>query len=199
MTDLRSQYSPQALLEREMRGITDEAQRRAEGARQGLIDAGRSAGRHLVGRALTRAELNEINWMFGTTAGIARARVVPHNFWAPFPNRRAMTPDGNIYFHGSDYREDFFAPGTPLGARALFMHESTHLYQHYILGYHLMISAPFDRNYEYALEPGKKLHQYGIEQMGSIVEDFYTLRNGGSLGTKPWRLADFADAVPVRG
>lgn len=46
---------------------------------------------------MTQGELNEILWMFGTTAGFSQARVVPHNFWAPFPNRRAMTPDGNIY------------------------------------------------------------------------------------------------------
>lgn len=199
MTDWRGQYTPRALFEREVRGIGAEAHHRIENAEQGIGDAARTAGRHLIGRAMTQGELNEIRWMFGTTAGISRARIVPRNFWAPFPNRRAMTPDGNIYFHGSDYREDFGLPSVPLGARALFMHESTHLYQHYVLGYHLMVSAPFDRNYEYTLETGKKLRDYGIEQMGSIVEDFYTLRHGGSLGTKPWTLADFASAVPVRG
>lgn len=199
MTDFRSQYSPQALLERELRGVANEAGRRVDNARQGLIDAGRSAGRHMVGRALTQGELNEIRWMFGTTTGISRARIVPHNFWAPFPNKRAMTPDGNIYFHGSDYREDFSLPSTPVRLRALFMHESTHLYQTYVLGYHLMVSAPFDRNYNYELVPGQKLKDYGIEQMGQIVQDYYLLRHGVAIRDNPYRVEDYADALPVRG
>ena len=110
-----------------------------------------------------------------------------------------MTPDGNIYFHGSDYREDFSLPSVPVERRALFMHESTHLYQHYILGYHLMVSAPFGRKYDYQLEPGKKLRQYGIEQMGSIVEDFYSLHHGRRKSGLSYTLKDYADAVPVRG
>lgn len=79
------------------------------------------------------------------------------------------------------------------------MHESTHLCQHYVLGYHLMISAPFDRNYNYVLKPGQKLRDYGIEQMGSIVEDFYSLRHGRRRRDLFYSLADYADAVPVRG
>jgi hypothetical protein len=199
MTDFRGQYTPQALFEREMRGMGAEAQRRIDATRQGIGDAARTVGRHLVGRAMTRGELAEIRWMFGTTAGFDRARIVPHNFWAPFPNRRAMTPDGNIYFHGDDYREDFSLGSVPVPARALFMHESTHLYQTYHLGYHLMLSGPFDRNYDYELVPGKKLKDYGIEQMGSIVEDFYLLRHGFRKRGSTVQLRDFADAVPVRG
>lgn len=168
-------------------------------ARQTLNDAARTTGRHLVGRAMTRGELVEIRWMFGTTAGFDRARVVPHNFWAPFPNRRAMTPDGNIYFHGNDYREDFSLHTVPVEARALFMHESTHLYQTYVLGYHLMISGPFDRNYVYTLEPGKRLRDYRIEQMGSIVEGVNMLRHGRKKPSSIYRLSDYADALPVRG
>lgn len=62
-----------------------------------------------------------------------------------------------------------------------------------------MVSAPFDRNYDYQLEPGKKLRQYGIEQMGQIVQDFYSLRHGRRRRDLSYTLADYADAVPVRG
>jgi hypothetical protein len=198
MTDFRGQFTPQALLERELRGMGNEAQRQIDNARNAVGDAAHTAGLHAVGRALTAGELGEIRWMFGTTAGIERARVFPHNFWAPFPNRRAMTPDGNIYFHGDDYREDFSSHAVPLRLRALFLHESTHLYQHYVLGYRLMISGPFDRNYAYELEPGKKLRDYGIEQMGQIVEDFYTLRHGGIVRGKPYSAGHYAEVLPVR-
>lgn len=196
MGDLRGQYHPRALLERELRSVAGEARRRVDNARRGVSDAAQTAGRHLAGRALTPGELGMMRWMFGRTGGMERARVVPHNFWAPFPNRRAMTPDGNIYFHGNDYREDFSHPAVPVELRALFMHESTHLWQTYILGWNLMVRGPFDRNYRYQLTPGKKLREYGLEQMGQIVQDYHLLRNGRAVRGRA--LAQYADAVPVR-
>jgi hypothetical protein len=62
----------------------------------------------------------------------------------------------------------------------------------------LMLKGPFDRNYGYRLEKGKALRGYGIEQMGQIVQDYYTLRNGGRPRLRGVRPDDYADAVPVR-
>ena len=137
--------------------------------------------------------------MFGTEFGFSVARIFAHNFWAPFPNKRAMTPDENMYFHGSEYREDFSLPSVPIQARALFMHEATHLFQKFVFGVHLMINGPFDRDYGYQLKPGKRLWAYGIEQMASIVEDFYLLRHGYRKRGHTNRLEDYADVLPIRG
>ena len=86
----------------------------------------------------------------------------------------------------------------PIDLRALFVHEATHLYQHCALGMWLMLRGPFDRNYGYQLEKSRALRGYGIEQMGQIVQDYYTLRNGGRARLRGARLEDYADAVPVR-
>lgn len=54
----------------------------------------------------------------------------------------------------------------------------------------------FSRDYSYDLVKGKKLKDYGLEQMGSIAADFYTLPNHGTI-TKTYALADYADALPL--
>ncbi|TVV77246.1 hypothetical protein [Sphingomonas solaris] len=139
-----------------------------------------------------------IDAMFGTTRGIASARIFPFNFWWPYPNDRAMTPDGSIYFPRRDYRDDFSAPTVSISLRALFLHEATHLYQTYVLGYYLMLSGPFDRNYEYTLVAGKRLEDYGIEQMGQMVQDYYRLIHGVSILGGVYMPDDYRDALPVR-
>lgn len=152
----------------------------------------------LRGRPLTVGETRMIQTMFGTTAGLARARIYPHNFWWPYPNRRAMTPQGNIFFAEEDYRNDFSSPVVPLLLRALFMHEATHLYQWYVLGQWVFLRGPFDRKYDYVLEPSKALKDYGLEQMGQIVQDFYIIRQGGTVPGKGISVIDYRDALPVR-
>ncbi|RYF01637.1 MAG: hypothetical protein EOO77_33040 [Oxalobacteraceae bacterium] len=181
-----------------MRRLGDAVDRGARAAQQGLRGAATSTDTHLRGRALTQGELGMIGWMFGRVPGVERARIFPLNFWWPYPNDRAMTPNGNIYFPNQDFRDDFSLPTVPIELRALFMHEATHLYQHYALGMWLMLKGPFDRNYGYRLEKGKALRGYGIEQMGQIVQDYYTLRNGGRPRLRGVRPDDYADAVPVR-
>jgi hypothetical protein len=167
-------------------------------AQEGLSAAARSVDTHVRGRALTQGELGMIRWMFGLVPGVERAHIYPYNFWWPYRNDRAMTPNGSIYFPSQDFREDFSSPAVPVRLRALFMHESTHLYQTYTLGMWMMVQGPFDRNYRYELEKGKRLKDYGLEQMGQIVQDFYLLRNGGRPRTRAIRLENYADALPVR-
>ena len=150
------------------------------------------------GRTLTRGELAMIRWMFGAIPNIERTRVYPLNFWWPYPNDRAMTPNDNIFFPHQDFRDDFSLLSVDAGLRALFMHEATHLYQHYVLGMWLMLRGPFDRNYDYQLERDKPLRAYGIEQMGQIVEDFYLKRHGRRVLGRTSPLDAYADAVPVR-
>lgn len=152
----------------------------------------------LRGRSLTPGEIAMIREMFGTMVGFTRARVFPHNFWWPYPNKRAMTPAGDIYFAGVDYRDDYSLSIVSLELRALFMHEATHLYQWYVLGQWVIVRGPFDRNYVYDLTPGKALRDYGLEQMGQIVQDYYTIRNGGAVRNKRYVASDYRDALPVR-
>ncbi len=181
-----------------MRQLGDAVDRGVRSAQEGMHGAAKSVDTRLRGRALTQGELGMIRWMFGWVPGVERAHIYPLNFWWPYPNDRAMTPNGNIFFAHKDFRDDFSLSTVPINLRALFMHEATHLYQHYVLGMWLMWMGPFDRNYGYRLEKGKALKGYGIEQMGQIVQDYYTLRNGGRGRLRGVRLEDYVDAVPVR-
>jgi len=150
-----------------------------------------------VSRKLTPGEMGMVQAMFATNAGFERARIFPYNYWWPFPNKRAMTPTGDIFFDTPQYRDDYSLPTVPLHLRSLFMHESTHLYQWYVLGQLVIFRGPFDRNYEYVIQPGKKFSDYGLEQMGQIVEDYHTLANGGAVPGKA--LADYAGLLPLAG
>lgn len=152
----------------------------------------------ISGRGLTAGEMNMIRAMFGTTVGFARARVYPRNFWWPYPFKRAMTPEGNIYFPGGDYRDDYSSLMVPLWLRALFMHEATHLYQWYVLRQVVFVRGLFNRNYDYKLVPGKALKDYGLEQMGQIVQDYYTIQHGGFVEGITYGVRDYRDALPVR-
>lgn len=168
-----------------------------------LNDAGRetanSAKLRAVGRRLTLGELRMVQTMFGTTKGFGQARVVARNMWWPYPNDRAITPNGNIFFPHQAYRDDYSVATLPLPLRALFMHEATHIYQFYVLKIVVFAVGPFDRNYTYELVEGQALKDYGLEQMGQIVQDFYTISNGGKVEGKRYRPADYAAAVPIRG
>lgn len=150
-------------------------------------------------RGLTQGEIAMQRAMFGNTIVAAKVRIYPRNFWWPIPNDRAMTPDGNIYFPSQDFRADFSAGDVPISLKALFMHESTHLYQWYGLGQWVFARGPFDRNYEYELIPGKKFQDYGLEQMGQIVQDYYTIKHGGTVRGKSYSAADYEPILPLRG
>jgi len=171
---------------------------RVERGRGWVRETASTASLHLSGRRLTHGELGMIAWMFGPIPRIQLTRVTGHNFWWPVPNSRAMTPDGNMYFPAADYYPDFSAPDVPVDKRALFMHESTHLYQHYKVGRWLMVEAPFDRNYDYEIAADKPFEAYGIEQQGQMVQDFYLLRHGRRRVGNRYKAGDYAGLLPLR-
>jgi hypothetical protein len=107
-----------------------------------------------------------------------------------------MAPNGNIYFPPAHHLADFSLLAVPLAARAWFVHEGAHLYQFYGLGWNVIARGIVSRRYSYKLAPGKPFARYGLEQMGSIAADYYTLTQHGSI--KPaYALADFADILPL--
>jgi hypothetical protein len=90
-----------------------------------------------------------------------------------------MAPDGHIWCHpnGIVWCEDFSA--RPLWARALFIHEMTHVWQHQ-QGINLVLRRrPFEP-YRYRIAPAKPFAAYRIEQQASIVEDAYRAREWGT-------------------
>lgn len=59
----------------------------------------------------------------------------------------------------------------------------THVWQHQT-GVAVWLSGAFQQNYKYVLEPCKKLEDYGIEEQGNIVMDYYFKKNG--ISTSSW-------------
>jgi hypothetical protein len=148
-----------------------------------------------ITRLLTTGETNMLKAVFGS--GITYGSVRVHNFkWAFFqPDDTAMTPNGEVYFPEKHYVADFSSQG--LSKRTWFVHEGAHLYQHYGLKWNVTLRGAFDRNYNYKLDPKKtKLSDYGLEEMGDIAGDYYTLKNGGSI-QRPYKLSDYSKLLPI--
>jgi len=138
-------------------------------------------------RPLTFGETELSRTVFADTVKYNRIRIY-HESYFPFgaqPDDVAMSPDGNIYFDpdGTLYKEDFSKAN--IHSKALFIHEMTHVWQHQ-KGMNVRIRGVFQRTYKYLpFEPGKAFLDYGIEQQGDIVRDYFYLLNGYSRSDWP--------------
>jgi hypothetical protein len=133
-------------------------------------------------RPLTPGEVALARTIFGDAVDYSRVSIRRRK-WAFFqPRRVTMAPRGHIHFHplGSAYCDDFSQ--VSLHRQALFIHEMTHVWQTQTRGewYLVFHRLPWAR-YDYALKPGRKLEQYGIEQQARIVEHAFLLRHGAKL------------------
>lgn len=117
--------------------------------------------------------------MFGDAIDTGRVRIRRRR-WFPFqPRRVTMAPMGHLHFHpqSASYCDDF--AGADIHRQAHFIHEMTHVWQAQTRGrWFLVMHRPFSRRYDYALRPGWKLENYGIEQQAEIVRHAFLLRNG---------------------
>ena len=122
-------------------------------------------------RGLTEGELRLAMSVFGEAIDFDSVRIFRRKYFPFQPRRRAMAPDGNIYFHprSSAYRDDFSVAGPYL--QGLFIHEMTHVWQHQS-GTNVR-RAIFNRRYRYRLKKGKSFRHYGLEQQCEIVRDYF--------------------------
>ncbi len=138
----------------------------------------------MIDRALTENEVALARSVFGSAIDYERVRISTRK-WAFFqPKQVVMAPRGNIHFHprGTGYCDDFCA--AHVDAQGLFIHEMVHVWQHQ-QGVNLVLRRhPFCR-YDYAIQPGKPFHRYGIEQQAEIVRHWFLLRNGVAIPGAP--------------
>ncbi|VVT15763.1 vgr related protein [Erythrobacter sp. EC-HK427] len=133
-------------------------------------------------RPLTPGEIALARSIFGRAIDYTKV-TIRRRKWAFFqPKRVTMAPRGHIHFHplGEVYCDDFSS--APLHRQALFIHEMVHVWQTQTRGDWYLVTRrmPWAR-YDYALKPGWKLEEYGIEQQARIVEHAFLLRNGIKL------------------
>ncbi|OXL27100.1 PAAR domain-containing protein [Psychrobacter sp. DAB_AL32B] len=107
--------------------------------------------------------------------------------WKPVQqDNRAMAPNGNIYFPGTAYKQDFSSASDE--NRRTFIHEMVHVWQHQhgkavkTRGLTLGVLAAVGDPYIYklyisgAITNRKDLSDYGLEQQAAIVGDYYAIR-----------------------
>ena len=133
-------------------------------------------------RGLTPGEAALVRSVFGTAIDIAALRLRRRRWFPLQPRGVTMAPMGHVHFHpdSPNYCEDFAE--APLDAQGLFIHEMTHVWQTQTRGrWYLPLWRSFSRRYDYALRPGWRLEQYGIEQQAEIVRHAFLLRHGVRL------------------
>jgi hypothetical protein len=161
-------------------------------ARKMNDDEGRMPGP----RGLTEGEKDMLASVFAGYIDYDAAAIFARKWQFFQPKHTTMAPDGNMYWNPADYLEDFSLATVPLEKRAWFVHEGAHLYQHYHLRWNVIVRGAIDRRYGYKLVAGKKFDKYGLEQMGSIAADYFTLLHQGCI-KPPYVLSDFLDALPL--
>lgn len=131
---------------------------------------------------MTTGEIALARSIFGDAIDYAPVRIRRRKFFPLQPRQVTMAPKGHLHFHpaANHYCDDFAA--APLHHQAHFIHEMTHVWQAQRLGewYLVLRRHPWCR-YDYALKPGWKLAQYGIEQQAEIVRHAFLLRHGASV------------------
>ena len=150
----------------------------------------------LTSRALTQAERNRADGIFGKAIDYDTVKL-HHRKWWPFqPVNTLMAPTGRIWFHpkGPYWHDDFGK--APLKLQALFLHEMTHVWQ-YQSGIYLPLRRhPFCR-YHYSLKPGWPLARYGLEQQAEIIRHIFLRRQGVRVAGAP-ALESYEAILPFR-
>lgn len=124
-------------------------------------------------RPLTQGERTIAHSVFGDTLTLDNIRLATA-WWVL--KGYAVSPNGWIYFHKTDFCDDFSTK--PLHTRAWLVHELTHVWQ-IQQGMAVVRRAIFNRKYRYTFKKGKPFFAYGIEQQAKMVEDFYIQRELG--------------------
>lgn len=90
-----------------------------------------------------------------------------------------MSPDGNIYYPKGNpkYHADFSAAGVDIHAKATFIHELAHVWQHQ-KGVDVVARGIFERHYDYLpLTTQTKFADLGIEEQAQLIRDYFYLLN----------------------
>ena len=150
------------------------------------------------GRKLTAGERALAASMFGESIDYDPVRIHRRKYFWFQPKRTIMAPNGHIWVHPESplWSDDYST--APLGLKALFIHEMTHVLQAQQRGryYLLLMRHPFSR-YAYTIRPGWPFDRYGLEQQAEIVRHIFLLRNGQALPGVP-ALAQLESIVPFK-
>ena len=128
-------------------------------------------------RRMTLGEIAMARRVFGDS--IVYSRVWIHcDSYLPFGLQKqnyAMTPNGELWYRKSMYREDFSANSVFIEDKYVFIHELGHVWQHQH-GQWVRMRGAFSWAAEYTYRLDKeKLTDYSLEQQASILADYWLL------------------------
>lgn len=137
------------------------------------------AGTDQAGRGLTCAEIELARSVFGSAIDYGPVRIYRQRWWLFQPRNVCMAPRGALHFHpqSAGYRDCFAR--APLAVQGFFIHEMAHVWQHQ-RGINLLLARHPFCSYHYALKPGKKLLDYGVEQQAEIIAHTFLQRHGAT-------------------
>ncbi|MYN01934.1 Rhs element Vgr protein [Pseudoduganella sp. DS3] len=129
----------------------------------------------IIARPLTSGEIALARQVFGSAIDYKRVRV--HNTrFIPFLQRKdvCITPNGELYFHASRYRDDFAAASGQ--EQHWFMHEMAHVWQHQ-LGYPVLWRGAIrlGLSYDYEPSPALRLRDFNMEAQAEVLADYFAL------------------------
>lgn len=138
-------------------------------------------------RDLTAGEVLLARELFKSSIDYARVKIHQGKYWRFQYDNTGMTPNGEIYIHGSPYSADYGVEGPE--KKAFLIHEMTHVWQWQRNILHVRTSAILEAikhrqdyvpdAYKYKLEESKDLIDFNIEQQAAIVEDYYRVVRRG--------------------
>jgi hypothetical protein len=144
-------------------------------------------------RSLTNGELAQARRIFLKSLDYAKPRIIEGKAYFFQPDNTAMAPDGNVYFPSAIHRADFSASASSMG---FLIHELTHVWQ-VQKGVWLRTRRIFvdGGDYDYALDPARRLQDYKVEEQASLVADYYRILRGLKPQHGSGARADYAKIV----
>jgi hypothetical protein len=128
-------------------------------------------------RMLTAGEIAMSRLIFKDSIDYSTVKIHNHEYlWFGLqPDDTAMTPNGEMYFNKSYYRDDFSKLDAT--SQRWFIHEMVRVWQ-YQLGYPVKLRGAIriGLSYKYTLGKGQKLSDYNMEAQGDILADYYVLK-----------------------
>lgn len=133
-------------------------------------------------RPLTEGEIELAQSIYGDAIDYSKVEIHDDNY--PFlPDDRAHAPDGDMYFPGNTYEEDFSEAG--LRDRETFIHELGHVLQHQN-GVWVKTTAVTDAitgnggyDWEDEYAEGSDFSDWGLEEQAQFFSDLYVARETG--------------------
>jgi type VI secretion system secreted protein VgrG len=125
-------------------------------------------------RGLTAGEIDIARQLFKDSIDYGKVKV--HNgeyLWFGLQqNDTAMTPNGEMYFNPSRFKEDFSASDET--EQTWFMHEMGHVWQ-YQLGYGVKLHGLFSflASYTYHLDDTQKVSDFKMEAQAELLADYW--------------------------